>query len=87
METQDELRRLTLTLPESLLIAVDEKLLQLRKAGKRVSFSALVEVSLRETLKANNLTSIIARDGLSARRKLTRKTPSLDGHTDGRVRR
>jgi hypothetical protein len=69
VENTDELRRLTLTLPESLLIAVDEKILQLRKSGKRISFSALVEVCLREMIKSNNLAALISRDGLSARRK------------------
>jgi hypothetical protein len=74
----DELRRLTLTLPESLLITVDEKLLQLRKSGKRISFSALVELSLRETVRKNNLTDLISRDGATARRKPQKSQASAE---------
>lgn len=78
----DELRRLTLTLPESLLILVDEKLLQLRKAGKRISFSALVEVCLREMVKNNGLAELLSRNGASARRK-----PANNGLAKDRIRR
>jgi hypothetical protein len=67
----NELRRLTITLPELLLITVDEKLVQLRKAGHRVSFSALVEVCLKEMIRNNNLVALVSKNGVSARRKFS----------------
>ena len=77
-----DLRRLTINLPESLLIDVDQKLLDLRKAGTRCSFSSLVEVALRELLRGNHISAILKRNGATARR-----TAALNGkaHLDGKA--
>lgn len=67
----DYLRRLTVNLPESLLIDVEETLLDLRKRGRRISFSGLVEVALRELIPSNDLAALIKKHGASARRQAT----------------
>lgn len=67
----DYLRRLTVNLPESLLIDVEETLLDLRKRGQRISFSGLVEVALRELIPSNDLAALIKKHGASARRQAT----------------
>lgn len=65
----DYLRRLSVTLPESLIIDVEERILRLRKAGSRISFSGLVEIALRELMNTSDLKSVLVRHGASARRR------------------
>lgn len=65
------LRRLTINLPESLLVLVDEAIFNLRKNGQRTSFSGMVEVALREVLRTDNLGVVVKRYGVSARRNLS----------------
>ena len=64
----DYLRRLTVNLPESVLIEVDEAILEMRKQGQRVSFSGMVEIALRELLERNNVASILRKYHAAARR-------------------
>ncbi len=70
-DTTGALRRLTINLPESLLMQTDEAIFNLRKNSQRVSFSGMVEVAIRELLRADNLGAIVRRYGASARRNLS----------------
>jgi predicted transcriptional regulator len=64
------LRRLSMSLPESLVIDVQELALKMRRSGHRVSFSAFVEVALREMVARDNIVAVMRKYGAGARRHL-----------------
>ncbi|HZV79299.1 MAG TPA: hypothetical protein VFF60_06730 [Candidatus Binatus sp.] len=64
------LRRLSMSLPESLVIDVQELALRMRRSGHRVSFSAFVEVALREMVARDNIVAVMRKYGAGARRHL-----------------
>jgi hypothetical protein len=64
------LRRLSMSLPESLVIDVQELALKMRRSGHRVSFSAFVEVALREMVAHDNIVAVMRKYGAGARRHL-----------------
>ena len=63
-----ELERRALALPRRVVLEAERALFHLREAGQRVSFSALVEVALREILTQEDLGAILERHGAKARR-------------------
>lgn len=84
------LRRVSMNLPEDLLINVQELALDMRRSGKQVSFSALVEVALKELLARNNVISVVHKHGASARRHgdgapRSRTDGKPNGKSDGKV--
>ncbi|MBV8171675.1 MAG: hypothetical protein JO219_07075 [Candidatus Eremiobacteraeota bacterium] len=71
------LRRLSMSLPEPLVLDVQELTLKMRRSGHRVSFSAFVEVALREMMSHDNVISVMRKHGAGARRH-------LDGQANGK---
>jgi len=65
-----ELERRALALPKRIVLDAERALFRLREAGQRVSFSALVEVALRELLEQDDLGGVLERHGASARRRI-----------------
>lgn len=61
--------RRAVSLPPDLMLRADTALFELRRRKKRVSFSGLVEVALRELLDQRDLGEILERRGASARRR------------------
>ena len=64
------LRRVSMNLPEPLLIDVQELALKLRRSGTQVSLSALVEVALKELVARDNVVATVRKHGASARRNV-----------------
>jgi hypothetical protein len=73
-----EIRRITISLPEALLLDTEEVNLKLRREGVRVSFSSLVEVALKELIRLNNVAAVLKRHGATARRSTNHKPPETD---------
>ncbi len=65
------LRRVSMNLPEPLLIDVQELALKLRRSGTQVSLSALVEVALKELVARDNVVATVRKHGASARRNVS----------------
>ena len=61
--------RRAVSLPSDLMLQADAALFDLRKQSRRISFSALVEVALRELLARADLGGTLQRHGAAARRK------------------
>ena len=91
------LRRMTVSLPEELILQVDEALFNLRKTGQRISFSGFLEVAVKELLRTNNVAAAARRHGASARRHSQgshkpsgrfdgKADPKVDGKSSGRIR-
>ena len=77
----DEIRRITISLPEALLLDVEETNLSLRKGGVRVSFSSLVEVSLKELMALPDIAGTLRHHGANARRTTNNHRADKDGQT------
>jgi hypothetical protein len=63
-----ELQRRALLLPHDLVLDVEQKILDLSRHGRRVSFSAFAEVSLRRLLEAPDIAATLSSHGAAARR-------------------
>jgi hypothetical protein len=63
-----ELERRALSLPKSVLSDAEAVLFRLRQAGQKVSFSAYVEVALKELGERRDLAEVLARHDARARR-------------------
>lgn len=61
--------RRAISLPPGLMLEADAALFELRKVNRKVSFSGLVEVALRELLSRPDLAGALQRHGASARRR------------------
>jgi hypothetical protein len=59
----------TFTLSRSVLMAGEEKMLELKRADVPTSWSALVEVALLELFKHHDLAAVVGRHGIGLRRK------------------
>jgi hypothetical protein len=68
-----ELERRALLLPHDLILDVEQKILDLSRAGQKVSFSAFAEVSLRALLMAPDIAATLNAHGASARRPNTQR--------------
>ena len=68
--SQDEstLERVAALLPGALLADVDRFRANMREKGQRVSFSAVVEVALRELIGRRDASDVLRRRGAKARR-------------------
>ncbi len=64
-----ENERIGVILPSALLADVDDARSDLRRSGKRVSFSGLVEVALRELIDRDDLAAVLEEYGAGARRQ------------------
>jgi hypothetical protein len=63
-----ELERRGLLLPQDLILEVEQKILDLRRADRKVSFSAFAEVALRSLLAAPDIAATLSTHGACARR-------------------
>jgi hypothetical protein len=63
-----ELERRALSLPRSVLSDAEAVLFRLRQSGQKVSFSAYVEVALKELGERRDLADVLARHDAKARR-------------------
>jgi hypothetical protein len=64
-----DLVRTNVVVPRDLSLDVDEKLLELKRAGAPLSWSGLVEIAVRELLDRRDLVRVVGRYGLGLRRK------------------
>jgi len=64
-----ELERRALSLPKSVLSEAEAVLFRLRQAGQKVSFSAFVEVALKELGERRDLADVLRRHEAKLRRK------------------
>lgn len=63
-----EFTRVNARLPTSLVARIDEVRAKLRRDGKAVSYSSLVEVALEELLSQRDIATVLLRRGATARR-------------------
>lgn len=61
--------RTNIVVSRDLSLRVEEKMLELKRAGSPTSWSGLVEVALTEILDRDDLAEVVARYGLGLRRK------------------
>ena len=62
------LERRALLLPHDLVVDVEQKILDLSRTGRKVSFSAFAEVSLRTLLASPDIARTLTTHGAAARR-------------------